>query len=54
MGDLVSVLCGSSVPVLLRSYEEAFRAIGRCYVEGIMDGEAVEAANEPMRPIDFV
>lgn len=54
VGDLVSVLCGSAVPVLLRSCEDAFRVIGQCYVEGIMDGEAVEAANEPMRQIVMV
>ncbi len=53
-GDLVSVLCGFAVSVLVRSYEDAFRVIGQCYVEGIMDGEAVEAANDRMRQIDLV
>ena len=54
VGDLVSVLCGSTVPVLVRPKGDAFQVIGQCYIEGIMDGEAVEAANEPMRQIDLV
>ncbi len=52
--DLMSVLYGSTVPILVRPYEDAFRVIGQCYVEGIMDGEAVEATNEPMRHIGLV
>ncbi len=50
----MSALCGSAVPVLVRPYEDAFRVIGQYYVEGVMDGEAVEAANESIRQIDLI
>lgn len=59
-GDIVSVLYGSGVPFILRRKRSSKRAtgfqrtgksdlfaiIGPCYVDGIMKGEAVEAARE--------
>ncbi|PMD49009.1 hypothetical protein L207DRAFT_477718 [Hyaloscypha variabilis F] len=49
-GDVICVLYGCSVPVLLRPVKEeervvAWLLVGECYVHGIMDGEAIEAAD---------
>jgi hypothetical protein len=43
VSDLVCVLFGCSVPVILRPIADAdeFRFIGECYVNGLMDGEAI-------------
>ena len=53
-GDIISVLCGCSVPVLLRPRGNAYEVIGTCYIHGIMDGEAVAAAQNHMQQIDLV
>lgn len=42
-GDRVAVLYGCNFPVLLRPAGDAFRYVGECYVDGLMDGEAIEA-----------
>jgi hypothetical protein len=44
-GDTVAVLLGCNYPVLLRPFEDGYRYVGECYVDGIMNGEAVEAAD---------
>jgi hypothetical protein len=46
-GDLVCILLGCSVPVVLKAVKEPrvpdlFQLVGECYVDGLMDGEAVE------------
>lgn len=47
-GDLVAILYGCSVPVILRrvldpqSKEVVYRLIGECYIEGMMDGQALD------------
>ena len=53
-GDTISVLYGCFVPVLLRQKGNAYEVIGTCYIHGIMDGEAVAAAQNPMQQIDLV
>ena len=53
-GDIISVLCGCSVPVLLRPRGNAYEVIGTCYIHPIMDGETVAAAQNPMQQIDLV
>ena len=53
-GDVISVLYGCFLPVLLRPKGNAYEMIGTCYIYGIMDGEAVSAAQEPMQQIDLV
>ncbi|MCJ1452177.1 hypothetical protein MMC28_002519 [Mycoblastus sanguinarius] len=53
-GDVISVLYGSFLPVLLRPKGKAYEVIGTCYIHGIMDGEAVAAAQEPMQQIELV
>ncbi|KAH8656697.1 heterokaryon incompatibility protein-domain-containing protein [Tricladium varicosporioides] len=44
-GDAVWVLSGSKMPLVLRKNEGHFRLIGECYIGGIMNGEAVNAAH---------
>lgn len=46
-GDCICVIYGCSIPILLRGYDkETFQVVGDCYVEGYMDGEAIQARNE--------
>jgi hypothetical protein len=45
-GDNVSILKGGSVPVILRKNNEHVRMIGEAYVHMIMDGEAIETADD--------
>jgi hypothetical protein len=40
-GDKVAILKGSHVPLLLRPSGTGFRVVGACYVDGLMDGEAL-------------
>lgn len=42
-GDVVAVLYGCNFPVVLRRSGSAFKYIGECYIDGLMDGEAIEA-----------
>lgn len=43
-GDMVVLMLGSGLPHIMRKREEAgkFKYIGNCYIDGIMDGEALE------------
>ncbi|RDW57815.1 hypothetical protein BP5796_12616 [Coleophoma crateriformis] len=45
VGDLISILFGCSVPVILRRRKTGgeFTFIGECYIDGVMDGEAIDA-----------
>jgi hypothetical protein len=46
VGDVVAIIYGCNFPVLLRpAGEENYTVVGECYVDGLMDGEAVEALN---------
>ena len=49
-GDVIVALAGHPVPVLLRAAPtqggNTYTVVGECYVQGIMDGEAVLAARE--------
>jgi hypothetical protein len=50
-GDLVCVIFGCDVPLVLRPVEEHYYMIGDCYVEGIMQGEAMRNfENEQAEP----
>lgn len=42
VGDVVVVLLGSRVPMILRQSGSAYRLISDAYVEGFMDGKAVD------------
>ena len=50
-GDLVCILRGCSVPVLLRRNGDlgTYTFIGECYVHGMMDGEAKEQEDLPVK-----
>jgi hypothetical protein len=41
-GDLITMLHGSTVPIVLRRTGDRYQVMGQCYVEGIMWGEAVD------------
>jgi hypothetical protein len=42
LGDVIVVLFGSRVPFVLRNHGLAYRLVSHCYLEGIMDGEAMD------------
>jgi len=42
LGDIITVLHGSSVPAVLRPQGDVYNLVGVCYVDGIMYGEAVD------------
>jgi hypothetical protein len=44
-GDVIMVIRGADVPYVLRPQGEAYELIGEAYVQGIMDGEALEMPN---------
>lgn len=46
-GDMIAVLLGCSTPVVIRRYGPCgyFQVIGEAYVQGLMDGEAMELVN---------
>lgn len=41
-GNLVCVLAGCPTPVILRSSGSQFSLVGACYVEGLVDGQAID------------
>ncbi len=56
-GDVVAILCGCSFPTVLRRAGDSFVYIGECYVDGLMNGEAIAAAERGEHefvPIDIV
>jgi hypothetical protein len=42
IGDVVAILSGGQLPFVLRKVQGHYTLIGEAYVDGIMDGEAVE------------
>jgi hypothetical protein len=43
-GDVLCVLSGGHLPFVLRPFGKRYNLVGECYVEGLMQGEIVEAA----------
>jgi len=41
-GDLITILFGCSTPIVVRPHGKHFQVIGEAYVQGVMDGEAME------------
>ncbi|GME47965.1 HET-domain-containing protein [Neofusicoccum parvum] len=43
-GDTIVILHGARIPYALRKTEDEskYQIVGNCYIEGIMDGEAVD------------
>ena len=50
VGDIVAILYGCSVPVTLHRDEtgSTLTLMGECYVDGMMDGEAMQWKQEHM------
>ncbi|KAF2429311.1 HET-domain-containing protein [Tothia fuscella] len=44
-GDVLTVLFGSRVPVILREHGSGYRLVSIGYVQGLMDGEAMDMLN---------
>ena len=40
-GDIICVFGGAVMPVVMRQKGESFGVVGDCYLDGVMDGEAV-------------
>jgi hypothetical protein len=40
--DMICILYGCSVPVIIRKVGDHYLFIGECYVQGLMDGQALE------------
>lgn len=49
-GDVVFVIRGADVPYVLRPHRDAFQLIGEAYVQGAMEGEALEMRQ--LMPVD--
>jgi len=44
-GDIICIFFGSSTPMIIRlipGFENCFSLVGECYVDGVMDGEALD------------
>lgn len=55
IGDCIYIIFGCTVPVVLREFstnddENYFEFVGECYVNGYMDGEAIDARHRPAYP----
>jgi hypothetical protein len=46
VGDKIAVLLGCDMPVVLRPKGNYYQYIGSCFVEGLMDGEAVRGLED--------
>ena len=42
VGDIIAIVHGCSTPLLIREVEECYHVLGEAYVQGIMDGEALQ------------
>jgi hypothetical protein len=48
-GDQVAILQGCKVPLLLRTSSIGLRLVGACYIDGLMDGEAMRSLDNGRR-----
>ncbi|RDL31340.1 uncharacterized protein BP5553_09549 [Venustampulla echinocandica] len=44
-GDLIAIIFGCSTPIAIRPRGDLFQVIGEAYVQGLMDGEAMDFLN---------
>ncbi|KAF1999093.1 HET-domain-containing protein [Amniculicola lignicola CBS 123094] len=42
VGDVIAIIHGCSTPLVIRPYGSKFQVVGEAYVEGFMDGEAMD------------
>ncbi|KAF2994607.1 hypothetical protein E8E13_002764 [Curvularia kusanoi] len=54
IGDLIVVVLGCAFPIVLRPHDSSFKYIGECYVDGLMNGEALESVNREEFPLEDV
>jgi Heterokaryon incompatibility protein (HET) len=57
VGDVVCIVNGSCVPFILRPSQDikgAFQLVGKCYIHGIMEGEALQMKDLVQREISLV
>jgi hypothetical protein len=53
-GDLICVLFGCSLPLVLRPQDGRYIIIGECYVDGLMEGQAITEMEEgKLQKMDF-
>lgn len=45
VGDKIAILFGCSTPIVIRPHESHFQVLGESYVQGLMEGEAMELLN---------
>ena len=43
-GDLIGIIFGCSTPIVIRPHGKLFKVVGEAYVQGLMDGEAMEVS----------
>lgn len=53
-GDRIATLLGIKTPFILHGVESGYRIIGACYVQGMMEGEAVLSDHVPIELITLV
>jgi hypothetical protein len=54
-GDLIAILYGCSTPVAIRPFGDQFQVLGEAYIQGLMEGEALEfLKNGECKERDFV
>ena len=49
--DVVAIVCGVDVPIVLRPHGDHYLLVGTCYVDGLMDGEALQMPDWKPREI---
>lgn len=49
VGDTVSVILGGGVPYIIRNQEARWEFVGEVYVQGLMNGEAIEACQQGLK-----
>ncbi|KAL1600422.1 hypothetical protein SLS60_006807 [Paraconiothyrium brasiliense] len=54
VGDAIVILFGGSVPFILRPDGDHYKLIGQSYVNGMMEGQAIEAWQKSGRPVENI
>ncbi|KAJ3532563.1 hypothetical protein NM208_g8383 [Fusarium decemcellulare] len=50
VGDMVCIVYGCSTPLVIRRVEDKYHVLGEAYLEGMMDGEAVDLVERGVLP----
>jgi len=53
-GDTICVFLECDVPLILRKVDEHYVLRGECFMLGLMDGEAIDASDEGIIPLEEV